>query len=219
MTTDRALVLDFGGVISKTLFETHAESEQALGLPAGSLTWMGPFDPEHDALWRSMQDDEISEREYWLQRTREVGEMIGQRWDHMSQLLQATRVQTIDTLIRPEVRALVSNAKQLGVKLAVLSNELDLFYGAGFAESCRFLDDFDLILDATYTKVLKPDPVAYQHCAEALNLAPARCVFVDDQIRNVRGAIDAGMQAVHLDVKNPAVGFERAAEILKGESS
>ena len=30
--TLRALVLDFGGVISRTLFETHALSEQALGL-------------------------------------------------------------------------------------------------------------------------------------------------------------------------------------------
>ena len=30
----RALVLDFGGVISRTLFETHAQTEQALGLPA-----------------------------------------------------------------------------------------------------------------------------------------------------------------------------------------
>ena len=31
----RALILDFGGVISRTLFETHDETERALGLPAG----------------------------------------------------------------------------------------------------------------------------------------------------------------------------------------
>jgi putative hydrolase of the HAD superfamily len=34
-----ALVLDFGGVISRTLFDTHAQTEQALVLPAGTLTW------------------------------------------------------------------------------------------------------------------------------------------------------------------------------------
>jgi putative hydrolase of the HAD superfamily len=28
----QALVLDFGGVVTKTLFETHALTEQALGL-------------------------------------------------------------------------------------------------------------------------------------------------------------------------------------------
>ena len=42
----RALILDFGGVISRTLFETHDLSEKALGLPTGSLTWQGPFAPE-----------------------------------------------------------------------------------------------------------------------------------------------------------------------------
>ena len=46
MMTADVLVLDFGGVISKTLFETHALSEAALGLSAGSLTWRGPFEPE-----------------------------------------------------------------------------------------------------------------------------------------------------------------------------
>ena len=69
----RALVLDFGGVISRTLFETHALSEQALGLPPGTLGWRGPFDSAHDALWRRMQAGDISERDYWMARTREVG--------------------------------------------------------------------------------------------------------------------------------------------------
>ena len=41
----KALILDFGGVVTRTLFETHDISERALGLPAGTLTWRGPFDP------------------------------------------------------------------------------------------------------------------------------------------------------------------------------
>ena len=48
----KALVLDFGGVISRTLFETHDLSEAALGLPPGTLTWRGPFDPASDPLWQ-----------------------------------------------------------------------------------------------------------------------------------------------------------------------
>ena len=55
--TQKALVLDFGGVISRTLFETHSLTEHALGLPAGTLTWRGPFDPESDPLWRAVLDD------------------------------------------------------------------------------------------------------------------------------------------------------------------
>src|SRR5690242_19584389 len=61
----QALVLDFGGVISRTLFETHALTEAALGLARNTLTWRGPFAPETDPLWQSMQREEISERDYW----------------------------------------------------------------------------------------------------------------------------------------------------------
>ena len=58
----RALVLDFGGVISKTLFETHPLSGAALGVAPGTLTWRGPFDPASDAPWRAMQAGEMTER-------------------------------------------------------------------------------------------------------------------------------------------------------------
>ena len=55
MTAQKALVLDFGGVISKTLYETHDLSEAALGLPKGTLTWRGPFDPARDEPFQAMQ--------------------------------------------------------------------------------------------------------------------------------------------------------------------
>ena len=73
----QALVLDFGGVVTRTLFETHELTERALGLRSGTLTWQGPFDLASDPLWRSMQADEISERDYWKTRTREVGQLVG----------------------------------------------------------------------------------------------------------------------------------------------
>ena len=42
------LRLDFGRVISVTLFERHVLSEETLRLLAGTLTWRGPFTPESD---------------------------------------------------------------------------------------------------------------------------------------------------------------------------
>ena len=89
--TAKALVLDFGGVISKTMFETHGLSEAALGLPAGTLNWRGPFDPDNDALWRAMQADKISERDYWMARTKETGKLLGEDWDKMETFVQRAR--------------------------------------------------------------------------------------------------------------------------------
>ena len=210
----QALVLDFGGVISRTLFETHATTEQALGLTPGTLTWRGPFDPAGDALWRDMQADRISERDYWLTRTREVGALVGEHWERMETFVQRARGADPGSVIRPEAVAAIDAAKAAGIRLAVLSNELDLFYGVGFRERLPLLHDFDVIVDATHSGILKPDPRAYAAVTTALGISPADCVFVDDQARNVVGAERAGMRAVHFDVTAPAASYRAALQQL-----
>ncbi len=210
----QALVLDFGGVVTKTMFETHAETEKALGLPFGTLTWRGPFDPDHDPLWRRMQAGEISERDYWFSRTREVGDLVGERWERMDQMLRRARGADLMQSVRPEALEAIGTAKAAGKRLAILSNELDLFYGADFRDKLPFLKDFELIVDATYTKILKPDPRAYRLVTEGLDLQAGDCVFVDDQLRNVRGAEAVGMRTVHFDVRDPQGGYARALSLL-----
>jgi putative hydrolase of the HAD superfamily len=214
MPASQALILDFGGVISRTLFETHDLTEAALGLPKGSLTWRGPFAPETDALWRAMQNDEISERDYWAQRTREVGRLIGKDWTKMTDFVVAARGADPEAVIRPEALHAIETAKRAGVTLAILSNELDLFYGASFRERLPFLKDFEVIVDATYSGILKPDARAYQECLNQLDLPPQACVFVDDQLRNIHGGLTAGLNCVHFDVKNPSQGYARALSLL-----
>ena len=98
----------------------------------------------------------------------------------------------------------------LGASLAILSNELDLFYGAEFRTRLPLLNSFDVIVDATHTKILKPDPQAYAICLNRLGLAAAECVFVDDQQRNVDGARQVGLTTVLFDVRNPQTSYDRA---------
>ena len=213
----RALVLDFGGVISRTLFETHEVTERALGLPLGTLQWRGPFDPSTDPLWRAMQADEITERDYWRARAREVGALVGERWegaDAMATFVRRARGAEPALVIRPEAIAAVDAAKQMGCKVAILSNELDLFYGADFRTKLPLLAQFDVIVDATHTAILKPDPRAYAQCIAELGISAAGAVFVDDQERNIAGAIAAGMQAVWFDVQQPGPSYARALEKL-----
>jgi putative hydrolase of the HAD superfamily len=100
------------------------------------------------------------------------------------------------------------------MKLAILSNELDLFYGPEFRKGFSLIDLFDVLIDATYTKILKPDPCAYRLCLDALGLPASACVFVDDQKRNVDGAIAVGIPAVHFDVTQPAKSYAEALALL-----
>ena len=210
----RALVLDFGGVISRTLFETHAETEAALGLAPGTLTWRGPFDPAGDRLWQDMQADRLSERDYWQQRTQQVGRLVGEDWTQMEQLVRRARGADPALVIRPEAVDTISRAQAAGCRLALLSNELDLFYGADFRTRLPLLDRFELIVDASHTGILKPDPRAYAAVTDGLRLAPADCVFVDDQARNVAGARAAGWLAVQFDVQAPAASYAQALALL-----
>lgn len=213
-TTTRALILDFGGVVTRTLFETHDITERALGLQAGTLTWRGPFDPAGDPLWTRMQAREISERDYWMERTRETGRLVGEDWTEMKTFVQRARGAEAELVLRPEARETILAAKAAGIKLAILSNELDLFYGVEFRKRFPLIDLFDVIIDATYTGILKPDPRAYAMAVEAVGLPITDCVFVDDQLKNIEGAVAVGLPHVHFDVTRPAASFALARQML-----
>jgi putative hydrolase of the HAD superfamily len=200
----KGLIFDFGGVISKTMFETHALTEVALGLPPDTLQWRGPFDPANDLLWQRMQTDEISERDYWLTRSKEVGAMLGENWTDMQTLVKRSRSGDPNEVIRSEVAIVINEAKDKGLKLAILSNELDMFYGKELRSKLQILKHFNTIVDATYTGILKPDARAYQFALNAMGLSASECLFIDDLKRNIDGALAVGLHCVHFDVMNPS---------------
>lgn len=210
----RALILDFGGVVTRTLFETHDITERALGLAAGTLTWKGPFDPSTDPLWVRMQNREITERDYWMERTCETGRLVGEAWSDMKTFVQRARGAEPELVLRPEARETILAAKAAGMKLAILSNELDLFYGAGFRKRFPLIDFFDVIVDATYTGILKPDPRAYERAIAEVGVGRKDCVFVDDQKKNIEGADAVGLPNVHFDVTRPAESYARVRAML-----
>lgn len=214
MTGERALILDFGGVVTRTLFETHDVTERTLGLAPDTLTWRGPFAPETDPLWVSMQRQEISERDYWLTRAREVGRMVGEDWTEMQTFVRRARGAEPELVLRPEAREAILQVKAAGLKLAILSNELDLFYGVEFRRRFPLIDHFDVIVDATHTGILKPDARAYEQVLAELGIAREACVFVDDQLKNIEGAIEVRLPFVHFDVTRPSQGYAQALAML-----
>jgi putative hydrolase of the HAD superfamily len=132
----------------------------------------------------------------------------------MQEFVIAARGAEPAQVLRPECIDTVTSVSAAGHRLAVLSNELDLFYGSDFRRRMPLLNQFDVIIDATHTKILKPDPRAYQLVCDALEKPPSACVFVDDQARNIQGAREFGMQTVHFDVRDPAGSYRQAIACL-----
>jgi len=148
----------------------------------------------------------ISERDYWAIRAAEVGRLKGERWD-MATLIRRASNPDPNAHVRPEALATVRRAKAAGARVGLLTNELELFHGREETERLEILRLVDSVVDATHTRILKPDPRAYALGCEALGAAPGDVVFVDDQKRNVEGALHAGLDAVWFDITRAAATY------------
>lgn len=209
----KGLLLDFGSVILKSFFETREAMERLLNLPKGALNRAGPFDPSFDAPWRKMLAGEITEREYWAQFAGMVGNLIGQDWA-IQDFCRKHNELSNEVILRLEVLELISDAKRAGLKFGILTNELELFHGTEWLATMPFADQVDGIVDATHTKILKPDPRAYMLALKALDLAADEVLFIDDQQRNVAGGEAAGIRSLHLDITNHCACVAEARALL-----
>lgn len=198
----QGLLLDFGSVVSVSLFERHADSERRLGLPAGTLDWPGPLDPARDALWQQMLAGDITERGYWHRRAQHTGELLGEPGWNMPTLLRRLRQDDPDLAVRPGMRRLIERARAGGLRVGILSNELELFYGAEFLARLDVMRHMHAVVDASHTGILKPDARAYAAAVAGLGLPAERLLFVDDQFANVHGAVRAGLQTHHFDLRD-----------------
>ena len=125
MSAARHLLLDFGAVVSVSLFEDLASIERAFALPAGTLDWTGPLAGGTDPLWRAMQAGELSERDYWRRRAAELGARVGRDLDVVT-MVRAAREHDPDGCVRPRARTLIDAARAAGRRVGLLSNELVL---------------------------------------------------------------------------------------------
>lgn len=208
-----ALLLDFGGVISRTLFECHEEMEDHFRLPPGSLRWPGPLDPDADELWRAVLVGEIGDGEYWRRRAAELGRRIGHALE-MSDLIAAACGADPNRVIRPEAATAVRKAKAAGRRLGVLSNDLELIYGRETLSRLEILRDMDCLVDGSRSGLRKPSPESYARALDALGSSAQRTLFVDDQPRNVAGATAVGMIGVSFDIRDVAGSFGQVARLL-----
>ena len=132
----------------------------------------------------------------------------------IKEVIHRSRGRDVNSVIRPEAVAAGRAARAAGRTTAILTNELQLFYGADVIEQLDLLNEIDHLFDATTTKILKPDPRAYEMVCAGLEISPSKFVFVDDQPRNIAGAEAVGMPSVRFDLNTPLACFNQALTLL-----
>jgi putative hydrolase of the HAD superfamily len=95
-----------------------------------------------------------------------------------------------------ELFAYVSELKK-DYKLGLLSNVAGNYLHQIFTASQLAL--FDAIALSFESGFIKPQAEAFGVMAKQLGVDPGECVFIDDQQRNIDGAIAAGMPAILYD--------------------
>ena len=208
------LLLDIGGVVHNTamhLVRRLAEAEPAMQ-PA--LERIGGLASDRDELWQRMLRRQVSEREYWAQRAAEFGAAVGETWDTRAMMHRLYELPQQDWL-RTEMVDLMAEVKAAGLRLGALTNDMTAFHGPDWVEQQEHLKLFDVIVDASLTGVMKPDPRAFRGGAEALGLPPEQIVFLDDMPWNVEGARQAGMTAVRVPWDDPAPAIDTARTLLR----
>lgn len=211
----KALLLDFGGVCLLSPVELHRHTERVLGIVPNTLTWMGPVDPSTDPMWRALLAEELSERDYWHRRAAEIGQLCGRQPFTLLDFLHAIfSAIPEEVFIRPAAVAAVARARAAGLKVGVLTNDLEAFHGPAWVQSLSFLRGMDSLVDASKTGVLKPDPRAYEQSLADLGVRAHEVLFVDDQPRNVNGARALGIETVAFDIAQPDESWQQVERVL-----
>jgi putative hydrolase of the HAD superfamily len=214
MAHGRGLLLDIGGVVLKggavlvaRLAGTEPEIKRLLDSVGGALA------TERDELWQQMLRGEVTERAYWAQRSGELGAAVGQKWTTrslMERLYDGPQEEWLNTVTVDLMR----DAKAAGLPVAALTNDMAAFHGQAWVDAQEWLTLFDVIVDASHTGVMKPDPAAFAAGVQALGLAPGEIVYLDDMPWNVAGGIAAGLQTVPVSHTEPELAVAQARRRL-----
>lgn len=209
MTEARALILDIGGVVLRNapdLIRDWADRDGDRTEPVVPVV-AGP----EDDRWQAMLRHEITEREYWSDRAADIGSLLGHDGWTTRELMTWLYHDPLAEIVNPEVVELMVDARAAGIPVVALTNDLVDFHGQQWTDEQEWLRNFDVIVDGSVTGVLKPDPQAYRMALGEVGVPASETVYLDDMPVNVRGGLDAGLQAIEVQYDDhlAAVGEAR----------
>jgi FMN phosphatase YigB (HAD superfamily) len=187
------LVLDVGGVVIPTLFESVSSGH----LPTGPF----PTPDRPDREYPLVENGQLAERDYWTRLAQRHPDLdIGALWRRCS-------------VIRAEVTGLIERIDGRA-RLVAFTNDMAHWFGPDWQQKFPIMRWFDTILEAAVLGVFKPDPEAFRLATTALGEDPARCLYADDLATNLDGAATIGMRTQLFDVRDPAGSMDRIAASL-----
>lgn len=200
----RALIVDWGGVLTEPINHAFRRWAEAEGLPFEEtmeiLKWYTPAEDEANMM-HALERGEIdaSDVAHWL--TKELKDRHGIN-AHPDGLLYRmfSHFEPDD-----EILELCREARSLGWLTALLSNSWDNAYPRH-----RWDGAFDALLISGELGMRKPEPRIFMHALEVLGVRPQQTVFVDDEEPNIIAARELGIRSIHAADQRAAAAELRA---------
>ena len=198
----RAVLFDFGGVISSSPFEAFAHLEAERGLPADFIRTVNATNPDTNA-WAKLERGEVDLETFgsmWSQEAAALGHELDGR----------LVLERLAGEIRPEM---VNAIRSCGTKYKTgcLTNNFTRAEAILSVEVAEVYGLFDAILESRVLGVRKPDRRFYELACEALDVEPDECVFLDDLGVNLKPARELGMHTIK--VSDPHLALIELGEL------
>ena len=193
--TFKAVIFDFGGVITSSPFESFNRMEVACGLPQNFVRQVNSNNPDNNA-WAKFERAEINTAEFDALFTQEA-QALGHHLDG------ASVIACLSGDVRRDMVSALDHLKVRGFLLGCITNNVPAGKGAGMAGSTEkaavvgaIMARFDHVIESSKVGVRKPNPRIYQMMCDALGVAPAQCAYLDDLGINCKPAAALGMAAI-----------------------
>jgi len=206
----RAVISDFGGVLTNRLIEAFAAFQDETGISTEELGHGMQKVAERDGeypLFR-LERGEISEPDFLEDLSWGLEAELGHR-----PTLHRFREIYFEALHPNEpMLDLMRELRDRGLRMAILTNNVREW--EELWRSKLPLDEiFELVVDSAWVGMRKPDHKIYLLTIDRLGegLVPGECLFVDDNELNVEAARELGMTAVQFHSNEQAIGEIRIA--------
>jgi putative hydrolase of the HAD superfamily len=190
----RAVLWDFGGVLTDSPFEAFRRFEHARGLPPDFLRRVNARTPDDNA-WARYERSELTLAQFdaaFADETAAAGHRVG----------GAEVVQLLYGAVRP---AMVEALRRVGEHYltACLTNNVKTGSAHGLPttdERAQEVQDvlalFDHVIESSKVGARKPEPRFYECALRTLGIEPRQAVFLDDLGINLKPARAMGMTTI-----------------------
>lgn len=205
----RAVISDFGGVLTNHLIEAFGAFQNETGISPEQLNRgmqrLGERDGEYP-LFR-LERGELSEQQFLDDLSWALEEELG----HRPQLHRFREIYFAALHPNEPMIGVMRAAQERGYRMAILTNNVREWEEV-WRSKLPVDEIFELVVDSAWVGMRKPDPRIYELTIDRLGgLAPEEHLFVDDNELNIQAARELGLHAVHFRSNDQAIPEIRSA--------